>query len=104
MIHADGDDAAEGIEISTARFIIDVLHGAFHKHQRILVVVAHMRRQERASLSRHFDQEGPAIRSGSVVEERQGKIGGHDRLSGLSRRSLISITGRYVQDINHLAH
>jgi hypothetical protein len=50
MIHADGDDAAEGIEISTARFIIDVLHGAFHKHQRILVVVAHMRRQERASL------------------------------------------------------
>ena len=54
MTDADGDDAAEPVEITPARFVPDILHLSFHEHERLFVIEKNSRVQELFAQREHF--------------------------------------------------
>ena len=54
MADADGDDAAEAVEIAFAGFVPDILHLALHDHDRLLVVEKDAGVQELLAQGEHF--------------------------------------------------
>ena len=71
MPDADGDDAAEGVEVTPAALVPDVLHFAFHEGERLFVVEEDARVQE--LLAQAVDLVGRRAGVGLrlVVEGRQ---------------------------------
>src|SRR5580765_7712821 len=71
MANADGYDSTQTIEVSLTAVIPDVLHLAFHNHQRLFVIEKDAGIEELLAQSEHFFGGRAGVGSGFVGGRRE---------------------------------
>src|ERR1700730_961416 len=90
MADADRYDSAERIEISLSRFVPQILHPPFHRHDRLFVVEKDARVEELLAETEHFISRRAAVFFWLMVERRQvGKFHHVDLVMSGSETSLF---------------
>ena len=83
---ADGDDAAETVEVALALFVPHVLTVAFHDHERLLVIEEDARVHELLAQGQHFVGGRPGV--GKRLMLAGGEVRFFHRLGNIGRTKL----------------